>query len=98
MQVGVEIPDAMSASGWIGRVAARIPAGAAGERVALAETYSRLNDRWHDADLAQKAAELFARIASDPKAPATALLSAGFNAERANDLPRAEALYRKALG
>jgi tetratricopeptide (TPR) repeat protein len=97
MQVALEIPSTIEAVAWLDQVSAIIPTDAIGERVGLAEMYTLLGERRKEQALIDKSTSLFGKIAQDPKVDATALMAAGAQAERHNDVKSAEAFYRRAV-
>jgi predicted Zn-dependent protease len=97
MQIALEIPSTIEATAWLDRVAAILPPDAIGEHVGVAEMYDHLGQRRNAQALIEKSTSLFGQITNDPKVDAVALMAAGAQAERRNDVKSAETYYRRAL-
>jgi predicted Zn-dependent protease len=97
LQVAGQIPDRRQAVSWVDRLGEIVPHHAPQERVMLAEAYDQLGISLGDARLTSLASEIYAQLASDPKAPAVVVLATAARAERHADLGSAEALYRRAI-
>ena len=91
------LPDARKAAGWLGRVMPMIPADAPAERVALAQAWRVLDERFDDADYSKLARRILADVTKRDNPPAEAFQILAVIDEGDGNAAAAEAAYRRAL-
>ncbi len=98
MRLGIlALPDAPSAANWLKRVAPLVPQAALDEKVALAQAWRMVDERFKQTDYTKQARVILRDVTTRPDPPAAAFQLLALLDEDANNHAAAEDGYRKAL-
>jgi predicted Zn-dependent protease len=97
MQTSLSLPNVAEAAKSLERIETIVPADAHDERAVLAGAWHMLGEQRKDPAAVAKSKAMFDAVVAQPGVTANAVLAYGIAAEQRNDLPAAEAAYRRAL-